>query len=139
MKQAINFVGWDFIDIWSICETTNYPKLLWQILTGDIVCPDGVDTYDLAELCGQWLFDEIPADLAPPLSGDGIVDFADFSIFASQWGITNDIVQLLDFTEQWLKVGLSICSADISPLTDGDSRVNFDDFAVMANDWLEGF
>ncbi|MFH1370666.1 MAG: GLUG motif-containing protein [Planctomycetota bacterium] len=138
-EGTFTIAGWDFVNIWHICESTNYPKLLWQILPGDIVCPDGVDTFDLAELCEQWLFEEIPADLAPPPSGDGIVDFADFSIFASQWGITNDIVQLLDFTEQWLRIGLPICSADISPLPDGDSRVNFDDFAVMANDWLEGF
>jgi hypothetical protein len=46
---------------------------------------------------------------------------------------------LLDFTEQWLKIGLPVCSADISPLPDGDGRVNAADFAVMANDWLEGF
>ena len=136
MKQQSSFVGWDFNDIWSICETTNYPKLLWQILIGDIVCPDGVDIYDLNEMCEQWLLEEIPADLAPP-GGDGIVDFADFVIFANQWGITNYIYDLLDFTGQWLKIGLSVCSADISPLPEGDRRVNEEDFAVLANDWLK--
>jgi len=108
-------------------------------LSGDITCPDGVDNFDLAELCGQWLFYEIPADLAPPPAGDGIVDFADFDVFADQWGITNDIEELLDFTGQWLKIGLPICSADISPMPDGDGQVDVADFAVMANDWLEGF
>jgi hypothetical protein len=103
----------------------------------NILCPDGVDIEDLAELCEQWLFYEIPADLAPP-GGDGIVDFADFAVFANQWGITNDIVQLLDFTKQWLKIGLPVCSADISPLPDGDSRVNSADFALMASNWLQG-
>ena len=139
---------WDFVgetangyyDFWRMCnEGLEYPKLAWQYLSGDIVCPDGVDIYDLNELCEQWLFDEIPADLAPPPAGDGIVDFADFAIFADQWGITNDIEELLDFTGQWLKIGLSICSADISPLPDGDGRVDAEDFAIMANDWLEGF
>jgi hypothetical protein len=139
MKQQASFVSWDFNDVWSICETTNYPKLLWQILTSDIVCPDGVDIFDLAELCEQWLFEEIPADVAPVPSGDGIVDFADFSIFANQWGITNGIDNLLDFTGQWLKTGLPVCSADISPTPDGDGRVDAEDFAIMANDWLEEF
>jgi hypothetical protein len=138
MKQQASFVGWDFNDVWHICEVVNYPKLKWQILPGDIVCPDGVDFYDLAELCEQWLVEEIPADLAPP-GGDGIVDFADFAVFANQWGITNSFNELLDFTEQWLKTGLPVCSADISPLPGGDGRVNFADFAVMANYWLEGF
>jgi hypothetical protein len=138
MKQQASFVGWDFNDVWHICETFNYPKLLWQIPPGDIVCPDGVGIEDLAELCEQWLFVKISADVAPP-GGDGIVNFADFAVFADQWGVTNDIYTLLDFTEQWLKVGLSNHSADISPSPNGDGIVNFADLAVMANHWLEGF
>jgi hypothetical protein len=138
MKQQSNFVGWDFNDVWHICETTNYPKLIWQILPADIICPDGVDSYDLAVLCGQWLFEKIPADVAP-LGGDGIVNFADFAVFADQWGVSEDIDTLLDFSEQWLKVGLPGHSADISPLPTGDGIVNFADLAVMADYWLEGF
>ena len=103
---------------------------------GDIVCPDGVDIDDLAELCEQWLFEKIPADVVPP-GGDGIVNFADFAVFADQWGVTNDIDDLLDFTEQWLKVGPPHYSADISPAPDGDGIVNFADFAVLANYWLQ--
>lgn len=149
MKTLSTFtsVGWDFVgetvngpnDAWAICEGTNYPKLTWQILPGDIVCPDGVDFEDLDELCYQWLVEEIPADLAPPPSGDGIVDFADFAVFAKQWGITNSFNELLDFTGQWLKTGLAKCSADIAPLPGGDGQVNFADFAIMANNWLKGF
>jgi|GEM_PF-3211653 len=135
MKQQASFVGWDFNNVWHICETTNYPKLTWQILPGDIACPDGVDFEDIAELCDQWLVEEIPADLSPPPSGNGIVDFADFAVFAGQWGITNGVDELLDFTGQWLKTGLPACSADIS----SDGRVNFADFALMANNWLKGF
>ena len=137
MKQQSNFVGWDFNDVWHICEGTNYPKLIWQILPADIVCPDGVDFLDLAELCEQWLFEEIPADVAPP-AGDGIVDFADFAVFAGQWGVSKDIYALNDFAEQWLKVGLRRCSADISPLPDGDGVVNMMDFAMLAANWLSG-
>jgi hypothetical protein len=85
MKQQASFVGWDFNDVWHICETTNYPKLTWQILPGDIVCPDGVDISDLAELCSQWLLDEIPADIAPLPNGDHRVDLTDFALMANNW------------------------------------------------------
>jgi hypothetical protein len=138
MKQQSSFIGWDFNGVWHICESANYPKLKWQILPGDIVCPDGLDFEDLAELCSQWLFEEIPADLAPP-GGDGIVNFADFTVFANQWGITNSFNELLDFTGQWLKTGLAKCSADIAPLPNGDGRVDAADFAIVANNWLKGF
>jgi hypothetical protein len=136
MRQQASFVGWDFNDIWHICETINYPKLKWQILPGDIVCPDGVAFEDLGELCSQWLIEEIPPDVMPP-GGNGIVDFADFAVFADQWGVTKGFDELLDFTRQWLKTGLPVCSADISPLPGGDGRVNFADFALMASDWLQ--
>jgi len=145
MKTLSTFTsaGWDFVgetangyyDIWRLCnEGLEYPKLAWQYLPGDIACPDGVEIYDVAALCDQWLIEEIPADLSPP-GGDGIVDFADFAVFAGQWGITNGVDELLDFTEQWLKTGLPACSADIS----SDGRVNFADFALIANNWLKGF
>lgn len=138
MQTQSTFTGWDFNDVWAICETTNYPKLQWQIPAGDIICPDGVDNFDLAELCEQWLLEEIPADLAPTPTGDGIVDFTDFSVFADQWGISNGIDELFDFTGQWLKTGMPVCSADISPLPEGDGRVNADDFAALADNWLLG-
>jgi hypothetical protein len=138
MKQQNNYVGWDFNDIWAICEGTNYPRLLWSILAADIICPDGVDIFDLAVLCEQWLVEKIPADVAPP-GGDGIVNFADFAVFADQWAVTQDIYALLDFAEQWLKVGLPSHSADISPSPGGDGIVNFADLAVMADYWLQGF
>ena len=138
LKQQVNFTGWDFNNIWHICEGTNYPKLVWQIPAWDFVCPDGVDIFDLAEFCEQWLFEEIPADLAPPPDGDGIVNFADFAVFAEQWGIINDIYDLLDFSQQWLKTGLQFCSADIAPAPNGDGNVNEFDFALMAENWLAG-
>jgi hypothetical protein len=30
MKQQASFVGWDFDEIWMICEGTDYPRLQWQ-------------------------------------------------------------------------------------------------------------
>jgi hypothetical protein len=145
MKQQSSFVGWDFVgetvngryDIWRLCnEDLQYPKLVWEYLPGDIVCPDGVDILDIATLCDQWLFEEIQADLLPP-GGDGIVDFADFAVLANQWPLTQDISAILDFAEQWLKVGLPNCSADIWPLPNGDGQVNASDLAVMCNNWLQ--
>ena len=143
MKMHASFVGWDFVgetangtnDFWWLCnEGLEYPRLWWQYLPGDLACPGIVGIEDLAVLCDQWLFNEIPADLAP-LGGDGVVDFADFAVFADQWGVTKGINDLPDFTEQWLKVGISHCSADISPVPDGDKIIDFDDFAVMADNW----
>jgi hypothetical protein len=144
MKQQSSFVGWDFVgetangyyDFWRLCnEGFEYPKLAWQYLLGDITCPDGVEIYDLATLCEQWLFEEIPADVVPP-GGDGIVNFADFAVFADQWGVSKDIYALFDFAEQWLNIGLPICSADISPSPDGDGRVNAADLAILCENWL---
>jgi hypothetical protein len=143
MKLKASFIDWDFVgetangyyDIWRLCnEGLEYPKLSWQYLPADIACPDGVAFEDLAELCSQWLFEEIPAD-ASPTSGDGRVDFADFVLFANQWGITNGVKELYDFTEQWLKTGLPVCWADLS----SDGQVNLADFTLMASDWLQGF
>ena len=34
MKQQDSFVGWDFDEIWMICEGIDYPRLQWQ----DILC-----------------------------------------------------------------------------------------------------
>ncbi len=138
MKMFATFAdaGWDFNDIWSIREGISYPRFIWQILLGDIVCPGGVDIYDLTELCDEWLLEKIPADLAPP-GGDGIVNFADFAVFADQWGVSQDIDTLLDFAEQWLKIGLPSHFADIWPRPNGDGRVNASDLAVLADNWLQ--
>jgi len=144
-KSIFTDAGWDFVgevingsnDIWKICEGTNYPKLAWQIpLAGDFVCPDGVEMNDLAMLCEEWLFDEIPADVWPE-DGDGIVNFFDWAIFANQWQIKVNYESLADFAEQWLKTGISYCIADIAP-DGGDRIVNMVDFAAFANNWLAG-
>jgi hypothetical protein len=41
MKQQASFVGWDFVNIWTINEDVNYPKLAWQ--TGTTVISGIID------------------------------------------------------------------------------------------------
>jgi len=98
MKDPNTFVsaGWDFVgeaangteDIWAICEGTNYPRLVWQIPQGDIVCPDGVNGFDYSLLARYWhetdctaLNDCEGADI--DLSG--AVDFGDVAAVAESW------------------------------------------------------
>jgi hypothetical protein len=146
MKQQSSFVGWDFVgevingtnDIWKICDGMNYPKLSWQIpLAGDFVCPDGVEMHDLAVLCEEWLCEELSADVWPE-GGDGIVNFFDWAVFASQWQIAVDYQTIAEFAGQWLRTGARYYIADIAPAGGGDGMVNMLDFAVFANNWMEG-
>ena len=136
-RSTFTDASWDFVDVWDICEGTNYPKLAWQILLpGDFLCPDGVETNDLAVLVEQWLLEELSADVWPD-GGDGVVDFLDWAIFANGWQISNDIFDLADFADQWLKTGANYYIADIAP-QEGDGFVNFLDFAIFADHWLQG-
>ena len=98
MKTQSTFTsaGWDFIgetangteDIWAMCEGTNYPRFVYQIPQGDIVCPDGVNSVDYSLLARYWhetdcaaLDDCDGADI--DLSG--AVDFADVAAVAESW------------------------------------------------------
>jgi hypothetical protein len=57
MKDPNTFIsaGWDFVNIWDICEGTNYPRLQWQIpIVGDFACPYGVDFVDFAVMSSAW-------------------------------------------------------------------------------------
>jgi hypothetical protein len=88
-KSTFTNAGWDFADVWHICEGTNYPKLRWQISKADFACPDGVDMEDLAYYVGWWLMNNCTTANnycgGADLDFSGIVDFADFSIFAQHW------------------------------------------------------
>jgi hypothetical protein len=53
-KSTFTGAGWDFENIWDICEGTNYPRLQWQTPVGDLVCPYGVDFLDFAILAANW-------------------------------------------------------------------------------------
>lgn len=85
-KATFTDAGWDFVDVWDICEGTNYPRLIWQIPAADFTCPDGVGTEDLLIMTSQWL--QPPgtpsADIAPEVL-DGIVNLEDFAVLAQNW------------------------------------------------------
>ena len=81
--------GWDFWQIWTICEGMNYPTLQWQIPPTDFRCPDGVDFIDFAFFAARW-----HRQACGPGNGNcegtdvdqsGSVDFSDLEIFAARW------------------------------------------------------
>ena len=95
MKTASTFLdaGWDFAgekengaeDTWSICEETNYPRLAWQIIPGDFVCPEGITIDDFSFLMEHWLNDNCDSSndfcQGTDLDQSGIVDGYDLEIF----------------------------------------------------------
>ena len=89
MQTVSTFAGWDFFAIWTICEETNYPVLLWQIRPADLRCPDGVDMTDFAWFAQQWKQSNC-SDITGFCGGtdfdeSGSVNFFDLSIFANDW------------------------------------------------------
>ncbi len=99
MQTAGTFLdaGWDFVgesangteDIWSICEGTNYPRLVWQIPVGDFVCPDGIAIEDFVFFAEYWRDDncELSNDYCQgtDLDFSGTVDRNDLEIFLENW------------------------------------------------------
>ena len=127
--------GWDFVETWRVCDGLSYPKLLWQILLGDFVCPDGVNFIDFAVLAKQWRLERLSWDVEPA-GGDGITNFLDWAVFADGWGDTTDIDDIFDFAEQWL--GFGAWCGDIAPEPDGDGIVDWLDVAAFGEHWLAG-
>lgn len=90
MKTRATFTeaGWDFADVWAICEGTNYPRLRWQVQSADFVCPEGVYLEDLAYWIERWLLEDCGSfnncDGAD-LNKDGIVNLQDFAVFVDFW------------------------------------------------------
>jgi len=88
MKQQSSFAGWSFSDVWHICETTNYPKLIWQIVPGYFVCPDGVDFADYSSFAERWLNTNCASNNncnGADLDFSGTVDIADLAIMCDYW------------------------------------------------------
>jgi len=54
-------------------------------LTADLSGDCDVDFEDLHMMTTDWLKSASAADIFPPPSGDGIVDFLDFAVLADQW------------------------------------------------------
>ena len=163
MASTFTSAAWDFVgestngreNIWRLCGAgTDYPKLAWQFLLGDLDCPDGVDVNDLAVFVEQWLRRVLSANVATG-GPDETVNFLDWAVFAAAWqsspsspnwnekcdiapedgdGIVN-IDDLAVFCDQWPR--LSAWSADIAP-DGGDGVVNMLDFAALAENWRAG-
>ena len=91
MKTMSTFtdVGWDFVNVWHLCEGTNYPRLLWQIPAGDFLCPYGVDVLDLAFFVDRWLDGDCDESndfcSCTDINHDTQVDFGDFAFFSRHW------------------------------------------------------
>ena len=91
MKTMSTFTeaGWDFVNIWDICEGINYPRLRWQIPAGDFTCPYGVDFEDFAILASAWQTDpnnpnwKPACDISQPK--DNFIDELDLAIFCKNW------------------------------------------------------
>jgi len=87
-KSTFTYAGWDFVNIWDICEGTNYPRLLWQIPTGDFVCPDGVNFIDYSFFAGRWLDTNCTESNdcdGTDLDFSDTVDANDLQIFCQHW------------------------------------------------------
>jgi hypothetical protein len=99
MQDANTFVsaGWDFAgesangteDLWTICEGTNYPRLVWQVPVADWLCPDGVEGRDFSFLAQYWgRFDCNSANEhcgGADFDMSGRVDANDLFLFSEQW------------------------------------------------------
>ena len=88
IKQQASFVGWDFKAIWAICEVTNYPRLQWQILPADFVCPDGVNFVDYSFFANRWMSTNCTANNdcdGTDFDSSGTVDLADLKVFCNYW------------------------------------------------------
>lgn len=90
MESTFSSVGWDFTTpIWTICEGTNYPRLVWQVPVEDFLCPDGVTMFDFAFLAAYWLESNCEElnDYCEgcDLDRSGTVDITDLRIFVDSW------------------------------------------------------
>jgi hypothetical protein len=99
MKTLSTFTdaGWDFLgetingteDTWRMCVNgVDYPRLNWESIAGDFMCPDGMNVEDLDYFVQRWLLGDCASSNncgGADMNGSGAVDFADFAIFAQHW------------------------------------------------------
>ena len=99
MKTLSTFTnaGWDFVgenangtdDIWRICEPPDYPRLVWQMQTGDFACPDGITMTDFdffMEHYGDTNCNQSNGYCSgTDLNLSGTVDMDDYEILLNLW------------------------------------------------------
>lgn len=150
--------GWDFVgesvngteDIWSICETTNYPRLHWQIPAGDFLCPDGVALEDYSFFVQHWLETEYGTLEGAELTGDGWVGMDDFVALVDYWLLAGcgdcdgrdltgegdvDLADVGFMSRRWQQSDYGDCGR--AELT-GDGKVDLEDFTLFCHNWLTG-
>ena len=98
IRSTFTDYGWDFVDetdngtndIWRMCvDGVEYPKLYWQYILGDFVCPDGIDFIDFSVFGLAWLSE----DGQPKWNhrcdisnlNDNIIDEFDLDVFRNNW------------------------------------------------------
>jgi hypothetical protein len=87
IESTFTSAGWDFVNIWDICEETNYPRFLWQILPADLTCPYGVSLPDFSIFARAWHSTPIDEhwDSDCDLDGDEHIGTGDLAIASGQW------------------------------------------------------
>jgi hypothetical protein len=89
MKQKNSFVGWDFINTWDLtCEGISYPRLIWQIIQADYLCPHGIDFIDYAFFANHYGLSDCNDTNdcnSTDLDFSGNVGPNDFDIFTTYW------------------------------------------------------
>ncbi len=97
-KSMFTDAGWDFVgetinginDIWRMCvDDVQYPLLSWQFVTGDFICPDGVDFVDFALLASAWQSKPGDANWNPACDisnpKDSVIDELDLAVLCENW------------------------------------------------------
>jgi hypothetical protein len=152
MKTFLTYsnAGWDFNNVWHICEITNYPRLLWQVPLADMLCPYGVDFIDYSFLASRWLWSDRGDCGGLELTGDGIVNSAELAILANYWQQTAcgdcagidysgdgnvDSSDLVILCDNWLIADYG--DIDGAELT-GDGLVDLEDLYAFVENWLDG-
>jgi len=97
VRSIFTGYGWDFLgedengieDIWRMCVNgIHYPRLSYEHVRTDIVCPDGVGFDDVRYLTGYWLQEdcwEIPRCSRVDWNSDGAIDMRDFAHAVEDW------------------------------------------------------
>ncbi len=83
--------GWDFTNIWTLCEGMNYPQLRSLVPQTDWTCPDGVGLEDLLYLSERWMTETSESAEMADADNNGKVTISDFDILSREWALTDRI------------------------------------------------